>query len=215
MLVCEIVFGWVKVAYFHYPFDQDVPKSNGEINTDSSADPPPVSTGSGTDVETLPSLLSALKDLVSGTPLPADPPSETKHHHVDTLNNFESYSRGTIKEAEDQDLTNEKIHWKETNEFASAISARAKRLHSAILQATTTSSASDAPTTVNLKQEVIRLEAELKEMDEKLEEIAKARNEAVASERRVRRGLYRLASGRMTLEDVLKVRVVLVFVLMR
>ena len=56
-----------------------------------------------------------------------------------------------------------------------------------------------------MKQEVIRLEAELKEMDERLEEVGKARNEAVASERRVRRGLYRLAGGRMTLEDVLKV----------
>jgi len=34
--------------------------------------------------------------------------------------------------------------------------------------------------------------------------MANARNEAAASERRVRRGLYRLASGRMTVEEVLK-----------
>ena len=148
-------------------------------------------------------MLSALKDLISGTPLPSDKPTETKSHHVDSLNNFESYSKGTIKEPEHEELTNEKIHWKETNEFASAIASRAKRLHSAILQATSSSS-SDAKTTADLKQEVVRLEAELKEMDGKLEEIANARNEAVASERRVRRGLYRLASGRMTLEDVLK-----------
>ena len=155
-------------------------------------------------METAPSLLSALKDLVSNTPLPPDTSPRTTHHHVDSLNNFESYSKGTIKEAEDEDLATEKLHWKETNEFSSGVSARAKRLHSAILQATASSS-SNIASIADLKQEIIRLEAELKDMDGKLEEIAKARNEAVASERRVRRGLYRLASGRMTLEDVLKV----------
>ncbi|MGA0861039.1 MAG: hypothetical protein ACO3R2_15855 [bacterium] len=149
--------------------------------------------------------MSALKDLISGTSLPLDPPTETKSHHVDSLNNFESYSKGTIKEPENEELIDQKLHLKETNEFASAIASRAKRLHSAILQATSSSSPG-TKTTAELKQEVIRLEAELKEMDGKLEEIAKARNEAVASERRVRRGLYRLASGRMSLEDVLKVR---------
>jgi hypothetical protein len=49
-----------------------------------------------------------------------------------------------------------------------------------------------------MKQEVIRLEAELKEMDERLEEVGKARNEAVDGYE----GLYGLAGGRMTLEDV-------------
>lgn len=168
------------------------------------ANPTPVSTGSGTDVETASSLLSALKDLVPNTPLPPDTSPRTKHHHVASLNNFESYSKGTIKEAEDEDLTTEKLHWKETNEFSSGLSARAKRLHSAILQATT-SSPDNIASIADLKQEIVRLEAELNDMDGKLEEIARARNEAVASERRVRRGLYRLASGRMTLEDVLKV----------
>jgi len=47
-------------------------------------------------------------------------------------------------------------------------------------------------------------ESDLKVSESKLEEMASARNEAAASERRVRRGLYRLASGRMTMEDVLK-----------
>lgn len=75
-------------------------------------------------------------------------------------------------------------------------------MHSAILKA---SSNATTDKEIELKQEIIRLEAEITVMDEKLEEISKARNEAVASERRVRRGLYRLASGRMTLEDVLKV----------
>jgi predicted trehalose synthase len=119
---------------------------------------------------------------------------------VDSLNNFETYSKGTIKEKEDEDLILEKQYWKETNEFASSISSRAKRLHSALLRASGYETKA-----VEMKQEVIRLEAELKEMDERLEEVGKARNEAVASERRVRRGLYRLAGGRMTLEDVLKV----------
>jgi len=177
-------------------------QSNREMNSSSLPTVPPVSTSSGTDVETAPSLLSALKDLVSHTPLPpADIPTESKSHHVDTLTNFETYYKGTIEAPEDEELTTEKIRWKETNEFASAISSRAKRLHSAILQSSAVSSDTN---TSDLKQEIIRLESELKGMDDKLEEIAKARNEAVASERRVRRGLYRLAGGRMSLEDVLK-----------
>ncbi|KAL3785307.1 hypothetical protein HJC23_008871 [Cyclotella cryptica] len=179
------------------------PKSNGESIIESSTIPipPPASTGSGTDVETVPSVLSALKDLVSSTPLQLEPPTKKSQHHVNTLNNFESYSNGSIHEKDDEDLIIQKRNWEETNEFAAALTSRAKRLHSAILKA---SSATATDTEIELKQEIIRLEAEIKVMDEKLEEIAKARNEAVASERRVRRGLYRLASGRMTLEDVLK-----------
>ena len=186
---------------------QKATQNNRETNSSSLPTVPPVSTSSGTDVETAPSLLSALKDLISHTPLPpADIPTESKSHHVDTLTNFETYYKGTIEAPEDEELTTEKIRWKETNEFASAISSRAKRLHSAILQSSAVSSDTN---TSDLKQEIIRLESELKEMDDKLEEIAKARNEAVASERRVRRGLYRLAGGRMSLEDVLKVCIIL------
>lgn len=49
------------------------------------------------------------------------------------------------------------------------------------------------PSVLSLKERIVHLETELRENDERLEEMAKARNEAVASERRVRRGLYRLA----------------------
>ena len=191
---------------------QKTSNNNVEMSANSSTmqSSEPVSTGSGTDVETAPSLLSAIKDLTFNTPLLTDQNTEPKHHHVDSLNNFESYSKGTIHEAEDEDLTNEKLHWKETNEFASAIASRAKRLHAAILRAAT--SPLSQSNSAELTQKVIRLETDLKGMDDKLEEIAKARNEAVASERRVRRGLYRLASGRMTLEDVLKVCIFIIVV---
>ena len=54
-----------------------------------------------------------------------------------------------------------------------------------------------------LKARVSSLQSRLTSTTSQLEEMANSRNEAGASERRVRRALYRLASGRMTLEEVM------------
>lgn len=55
-----------------------------------------------------------------------------------------------------------------------------------------------------LRSRIITLENSIREHETSLAELAHARDEASASERRVRRGLYRLASGRMEMKEVLK-----------
>lgn len=55
-----------------------------------------------------------------------------------------------------------------------------------------------------LKKEIYFLRAKCSELESKLYELTKARDDASDSERIVRRGLYRIASGRMKIEEVLK-----------
>lgn len=170
------------------------------------------STGLGSDVETIHSLLLAIKNLVTNSDpiriksaLPND-----KNYHVDDMNLFENYSNGTFKEEDSQDLIDEKLRLDEMEGFATDISMRAASLKSSVLgllrkavEGKSDGSPANIASMVELKEQIATLEAELKATDSRLEEMAQARNEATASERRVRRGLYRLASGRMSMEDVL------------
>lgn len=173
----------------------------------------PSCTGSGTDVETIHSLLHSIQTLVSNTDKVeniGDPPKDPQYH-VNDLNNFESLSEGTVKVEDDDDLLVEQRHLQEMDDFATNISARAALLRDGVLAllriipvAHGTPSADAAASIPSLKEQIAFLESELESSESRLEEMARARNEAATSERRVRRGLYRLASGRMTMDDVLK-----------
>lgn len=173
----------------------------------------PACTGSGTDVETINSLLRSIHGLVSNTAKLEcnELPSPDSQYHADDVNNFESYSKGTIKMEEDEELLNEKRQLKELEDFATTIATRASILKDGVLSLLQTTAAAQGAPTANaastipiLKEKISKLETEIISTELKVEEMANARNEAAASERRVRRGLYRLASGRMTLEEVLK-----------
>ena len=179
------------------------PKANPN-NGPSSA---PACTGSGTDVETTHSLLHSLQSLVSNPEKiqSNEAPPQDPQHHVDDLNNFESYSKGTLKMEEDEDLVSEKRRLKEMEDFASDISNRSALLRDSVLGLLQGSGVNaNTAAAPQLQEQIARLESDLKAAETKLEEMANARNEAAASERRVRRGLYRLASNRMTVDEVLK-----------
>jgi len=60
------------------------------------------------------------------------------------------------------------------------------------------------PSLMELQDTVTRLEADNTTLQERLEELSRTRDELVESDRRVRRGLYRLAAGRVQLKEVLK-----------
>ena len=64
-----------------------------------------------------------------------------------------------------------------------------------------------------LRRDIAALQNQLGEKDSRMAQLALARDEAAKGEKRVRRGLYRLASGRMKLTDVVKVRLRCVFFL--
>lgn len=173
----------------------------------------PACTGSGTDVETVHSLLHSIHCLVSN---PEKIKSEktlpqNSQHHENDLNDFECYAKGSVKMEETTDLVDEKNRLKEMEDFASDISSRAAILRDGVLgllRAAAAQGASnisaDTSSAPLLKEQIASLESELKSTESRVEEMAEARNEAAASERRVRRGLYRLASGRLTVEEVLR-----------
>ena len=57
----------------------------------------------------------------------------------------------------------------------------------------------------SLQKQIATLELTCQELELKIQELARAREEANVSERKVRRGLYRVAGGRMKIEEVLQV----------
>ena len=59
-------------------------------------------------------------------------------------------------------------------------------------------------TNTELQNQVSKAEADNVTLQEQLQEMTRSRDEIIESDRRVRRGLYRLAAGRMQLKDVLK-----------
>jgi len=192
----------------------NLPPSEVNASTNGSTSSHP-STGLGSDVETIHTLLLAIKNLVTNSgPISTDKKSalpNDKKYHVDDMNLFDNYSKGTFKEEESQDLIDEKLRLDEMEGFATDISIRAASLKRSVLgllrkavEGKNDVSPANIASISELKEQIATLEAELAATDSRLEEMAQARNEATASERRVRRGLYRLASGRMTMEDVLK-----------
>eukprot|EP00577_Skeletonema_sp_RCC1716_P003604 CAMPEP_0113422156 /NCGR_PEP_ID=MMETSP0013_2-20120614/28308_1 /TAXON_ID=2843 ORGANISM="Skeletonema costatum, Strain 1716" /NCGR_SAMPLE_ID=MMETSP0013_2 /ASSEMBLY_ACC=CAM_ASM_000158 /LENGTH=970 /DNA_ID=CAMNT_0000309877 /DNA_START=150 /DNA_END=3062 /DNA_ORIENTATION=- /assembly_acc=CAM_ASM_000158 len=190
----------------------NLPQSEGIVSNNGASFQP--STGLGSDVETINSLLLAIRNLVTNSDPRTDQKSalpNDKNYHVDDMNLFENYSKGTFKEEESQDLIDEKLRLDEMEGFATDISMRAASLKSCVLgllRKAVEGKSNGGPANIasisELKEQIATLEAELAATDSRLEEMAQARNEATASERRVRRGLYRLASGRMSMEDVLK-----------
>lgn len=57
-----------------------------------------------------------------------------------------------------------------------------------------------------LRRQIAKLTNNCQDLEEKMVDLAKDRDVAKNSERKVRRGLYRVATGRMKIDEVLKVR---------
>lgn len=55
-----------------------------------------------------------------------------------------------------------------------------------------------------VEAKISTLKSQCREYEEKIEELSKCRDDAISSEKRVRRGLYRLSAGRMKLDEVMK-----------
>ena len=74
----------------------------------------------------------------------------------------------------------------------------------AVAAAATAVAAATATATHYLEQQVARLQSKNKTLKAQLKELARSRDEMSESDKRVRRGLYRLAAGRVQLKEVLK-----------
>jgi hypothetical protein len=96
----------------------------------------------------------------------------------------------------------------ELSHIVDAISNRVTALQDSIqnaLKNAPESNGGDSKTRlVELEGQVRSLQSRLQDADTRIAELAATKDEAVESDRRVRRGLYRLAAGRMQLPEVLK-----------
>lgn len=162
----------------------------------------PGSTGVKGDVETVSSLLSAIARL-------AQTPSLLK-----------SEDSAEPSEAKREDGDDDEVPAEEPGaDVALALSRRAEALRSALVNVLR--SALDGATSArgpkkeddedgplhaaSLHRCIASMENRCGELNVRIEELVKSRDEVAAGERRVRRGLYRLASGRMKVAEVLEV----------
>lgn len=119
-------------------------------------------------------------------------------------------SLAAIAKAKDVPLDKEGKRLDSMKRVASLVRKRASALQRWIWALLTKVSAGDKvkhESVVNaaeLQTQISLLKSKCRDYEVRVTELAKSRDEALESERKVRRGLYRIASGRMKLEEVLK-----------
>lgn len=96
---------------------------------------------------------------------------------------------------------------KHLSEMAEAFSTRCDQLYKFVfrLLAGSTSSTNPDVSMYSLQDNVRSLRATIDGLENQVEELGKARDEALERERRLRRGLYRVSAGRLDIEEVMKV----------
>ena len=184
----------------------------------------PLSTGSGKSVEWIGALSNSLARI--GTTPGSSKPKKRGKNDGGTVKQEESENRVTNDDSMDVDCGNndqgkeDAEDLKNVDDIANIAENMSERV--SILQAWIWSLLQNLersnpalnggskdpeislPSAAELQRQVSRVEAENVTLQEHVEELARSRDEMVESDRRVRRGLYRLAAGRVNLKEVLK-----------
>ena len=197
----------------------------GSVPTAASKTGGPPSTGTGDGVETVPALVASLIRLAEAPPILPPPAKEDgasgsaqpkKDEEDDAAMDIDGVDNDTAGVAayEAQCIQADLSH---LSRSAASVASRADALRNALVPLLRNALSSASATveklaTVDpllepssLRRDIAALQNQLGEKESKLAELTFARDEAAKGERRVRRGLYRLASGRMKLSDVIKV----------
>jgi hypothetical protein len=174
----------------------------------------PLSTGLGASVELVDALLSSLSRLASDRQRPrgdnGDAEEEKKHS-----NGIDGPTSMDIDDDEEEEESKNRLMMDDASFLSRNIIDRAAALQKwiwTLLQRLNDSIGADSadvdswtpPSTLELQGQLTIMEAKNMTLQEELKELARSRDEIAESDRRVRRGLYRLAAGRMDLKDVLK-----------
>jgi len=187
-------------------------------NIEIPAGDAPLSTGSGKSVEWIGALMNSLTRIGTSRPSESKKRGTYDDNKVDEgksknggRNNNEIDSNGeeqaSIEDDEDQKCVNDMM------DIAEKMSDRFSLLQSwlwTLLQnldktkMPLNGQSWSPPSTLELQNQVTRVETENITLQELVEELTRSRDEMVESDRRVRRGLYRLAAGRVKLKEVLK-----------
>ena len=177
------------------------------------SDGTPGSTGTSEEVETVTALLNSLSRLAE-SPTMVTSKSENNERRPDSVASLE-ISEGLVQTDGGKSASLEDLET--MTKGADLLSQRAESLKTSTLELLRRvldgwSNAKETDflgNTTQLHSRISSLENRCSELASKSGELAKARDDAAAGEKRVRRGLYRLASGRMKITDVLEVGFIL------
>ena len=181
--------------------------------SDKTSDPgsttdAPFSTGLGISVELVDALLSSLSRLASIR-------DGTYGEEKKTPNGVDGPTSMDI-DAEDDEVSGNRQIVDDLSFLSKNINDRAAALQKwiwTLLQRVNDSAGANGapnvdtwtpPSTLELQEQLTLLQSKNSMLQEELKELARSRDEIAESDRRVRRGLYRLAAGRMELKEVLK-----------
>lgn len=171
--------------------------------TSSSSASAPVSTGSGMSVE----LIGALLDSLAALGSMSSDKSRRRMNGDDGEDSSSVEANGGVGDSTDIDAS-EKQHLDDMRRITDNIEKRAATLQnwiwSLLQRVESSSNASMEKLSDEAQQQVVALKAKNKSLKSKLKEVSRSRDEMFESEKRVRRGLYRLAAGRVQLKEVLK-----------
>ena len=202
--------------------------STAEGNASGSGGTVPPSSGKGDSVETVPALVASLVRLAEAAPILPPPAKEDgssssaqpkKEEGEDTAMDIDGgdANAATAGENERQEAQYARADLADLSRSAASVASRADALRNALVPLLRNALASASATVdklsavdpllepSSLRRDIAALQNQLGEKESRLAELTFARDEAAQGERRVRRGLYRLASGRMKLSDVIKV----------
>ena len=218
---------WRKVeAALEHRKNPKITDTSSETDIAIPASDAPLSTGSGKSVEWIGALMNSL------TRIGTTRSSDTKSRGIDEDNKIqEGKIKSGARDNDEMDVDDEELVRPEEVEeeledqecvndmtnLAEKMSERFSLLQSWISTLLQNLDTSKVPlngqlnrqswspsSTLELQNEVARVESENITLQELVTELTRSRDEMVESDRRVRRGLYRLAAGRINLKEVLK-----------
>ena len=210
----------------------------GSVSTAVNKTGGPPSTGTGDGVETVPALVASLVRLAEAPPIlpppakedgasgSAQPKKEEEDIAAMDTDGVDNDAAGVAAYAEEDERR--EAQYVQADLFhlsrsAASVASRADALRNALVPLLRHALSSASATVEklaavdplldpsSLRRDIAALQNQMGEKESKLAELTFAREEAAKGERRVRRGLYRLASGRMKLSDVIKVCVCFAF----
>lgn len=164
-----------------------------------TAETAPLSTGSGTSVEMIGAFINSLAQL-------GETPTSRLRGETEVDEEKKVVSKQEVESKQEKETLND------LSKITENIAERASLLQSWILSLLEKVEKAPLangeivlpPEAMELQDKITHVEAENASLQQRIEELARSRDEITESDRRVRRGLYRLAAGRVQLKEVLK-----------
>ena len=167
----------------------------------------PSSTGTGTNLEKIHDIIASMVQLSNGSFSIVHDHDTKDQHHMDHHNEDEENTITYIQALSNttQQFSKRCIQFQELIQQYLLLASTMTNTHTgdSTIMETTQSTTDD--TITKCYTQISKLQHTCSALQGQLDDMAKAKDEANESERRVRRGLYRLASGRLNIAQVLQV----------